>query len=234
MKTALAIRHVPFEDLGAFGPALSRRGYAIRYAEAGEPLLDERQEDIVFVLGAPIGANDEARYPFLKAELALIERRLKRGAATVGICLGAQLLARVLGAKVFPGRAKEIGLFPLQLTPKGRDSCLSPYARDPMAAHWHGDTFDLPRGASLLASTEITENQAFALGPNTIGLQFHPELQPARFERWLVGHAHELEHAGMDVVALRTSMRTNGPALEEKAARMLDIWLDQLDVAPTR
>ncbi len=234
MKTALAIRHVPFEDLGAFEPALSRRGYAIRYAEAGEPLLDERQEDIVFVLGGPISANDEARYPFLKAELALIERRLKRGAATVGICLGAQLLARALGARVYPGNATEIGLFPIQLTPKGRDSCLSPFARDPLVMHWHGDTFDLPRGAAQLASTEITANQAFAFGPNTIGLQFHPEIQPARFERWLVGHAHELEHGGVDVCALRTAMLKNGPALEEKATRMLDIWLDQLDVVPTR
>ncbi len=234
MKTALAIRHVPFEDLGAFGPALSRRGYAVRYAEAGEPLLDERQEDLVFVLGGPISATDEARYPFLAAELALIERRLKRGAATVGICLGAQLLARALGARVYPGRAKEIGVLPLQLTARGRDSCLSPFAQDPMTLHWHGDTFDLPRGAALLASTEITENQAFAFGPNTIGLQFHPEIQPARFERWLVGHAHELEHAGVDIPALRIAMRANGPMLEGKAARMLDIWLDQLDVVPTR
>jgi GMP synthase (glutamine-hydrolysing) len=232
VKTALAIRHVPFEDLGAFGPVLARRGYAVRYVEAGDAMPDDRREDIVFVLGGPISANDEARYPFLKQELALIERRLKRGAAVMGVCLGAQLLARILGARVYPGTAKEIGVFPLKLTADGRESCLAVYESDPLAAHWHGDTFDMPRGASLLASSEITPHQAFSFGPNAIGFQFHPELQPARFERWLVGHAHELEHAGVDVAALRQGMRTHGPALEAKGAHVLETWIDNLDVAP--
>lgn len=232
MKTALAIRHVPFEDLGAFGPALARRGYAVRYVEAGEPMRDERSEDLVIVLGGPISANDEARYPFLTQELALIERRLKRGAAVMGVCLGAQLLARVLGARVYAGPQKEIGLGPIRLTPDGAESALAPFAADPIALHWHGDTFDLPRGATLLASTDLTPNQAFSFGPNAIGFQFHPEARPQGFEQWLVGHALEL--AGADVAAFRAAMRTHGPALEAKGARVLDTWIEQLDVAPTR
>jgi GMP synthase (glutamine-hydrolysing) len=234
MKTALAIRHVPFEDLGAFGPALARRGYAVRYAEAGEPLREERLEDLVIVLGAPISANDEARYPFLRDELMLIERRLKRGAAVMGVCLGAQLLARTLGARVYPGPAKEIGIFPIRLTADGEDSCLAPYAKAPLVAHWHGDTFDMPRGAALLASSEATAHQAFSFGPNAIGIQFHPEVEGARFERWLVGHAHELEHAGVDVAALRRDFRAHAAELEGKGARVMESWLDNLDVVATR
>jgi GMP synthase (glutamine-hydrolysing) len=234
MKTALVIRHVPFEDLGAFGPALARRGYAVRYVEAGDTMPDDRREDLVIVLGGPISANDEARYPFLKQELALIERRLKRGTAVMGVCLGAQLLARILGARVFAGKAKEIGIGPIRLTPDGQDSALAAFAAEPLTLHWHGDTFDMPRGATLLASSELTPHQAFNFGPNAIGFQFHPEARPQGFERWLVGHALELEQAGVDVAGLRAAMQTHGPALEAKGARVLDAWIDQLDVAPTR
>lgn len=234
MKTALAIRHVPFEDLGAFESVLARRGYAVRYAEAGEPLREERLEDIVIVLGGPISANDEGRYPFLRDELLLLERRLKRGAAVMGVCLGAQLLARALGARVYPGEAREIGIAPITLTADGRDSCLAPYTNAPLVLHWHGDTFDLPRGAALLASTDVTPHQAFSFGPNAVALQFHPEIQPARFERWLVGHAVELAEAGIDVLELRARMRAEGAGLEGKGARVFETWIDNLDVVATR
>lgn len=230
MKTALAIRHVPFEDLGAFGPALARRGFALRYAEAGQPLLDETQESLVIVLGGPIGVNDAETYPFLTAELDLIERRLKRGAPTMGICLGAQMIAKVIGAKVYPAKAREIGVAAIRLTPDGRESCLAPFADDPLTLHWHGDTFDLPRGCERLASTDICENQAFAFGPNVIGFQFHPEASDQGFERWLVGHAIELAAAGIDPRTLRADMVKHGPALAAKGADVLNRWLDQADI----
>jgi GMP synthase (glutamine-hydrolysing) len=230
MKTALAIRHLPYEDLGAFGPALAQRGFALRYAEAGQPLLDERQESLVIVLGGPIGANDVERYPFLGPELALIERRMKRGAPTMGICLGAQMIAKVIGSKVYPAKAREIGIAPIKLTADGRDSCLAPYASDPLALHWHGDTFDLPRGSQLLASTDICENQAFAFGPNVMGFQFHPEATPAGFERWLIGNSAELAAAGIDPRAIRADMVRHGAALAAKGADVLHRWIDQADL----
>lgn len=230
MRTALVIRHVPFEDLGAFGPVLARAGFAVRYAEAGERFGDDRHEDLLIVLGGPIDAGDDAHYPFLAEEHALVERRLKRGQPTMGICLGAQIMARVLGARVFRGSAKEIGIAPLRLTAEGRRSCLAPFASDPLTLHWHGDTFDLPRGAELLASTDITENQAFSFGPNAIGFQFHPEAQPARFEQWLVGHAVEIAQAGLDPRQLRADMLTHGGGLATKAARVMNLWLDQSDL----
>lgn len=230
MKTVLAIRHLPFEDLGVFGPALAQRGFMVRYAEAGDRLLNEALESLVIILGGPIGANDVEAYPFLGPELELIEKRLKRGAPTMGICLGAQMIAKVIGAKVYPARAKEIGIAPIRLTDAGRESCLAPFAGEPLTLHWHGDTFDLPRGAERLASTDICENQAFAFGPNVVGFQFHPEASAQGFERWLVGHAVELAATGIDPRSLRADMQRHGAALAAKGADVLHRWIDQADL----
>lgn len=230
MKTVLAIRHVPFEDLGAFGPALAQRGFMVRYAEAGDRLLNEALESLVVILGGPIGANDVDAYPFLAPELELIEKRLKRGAPTMGICLGAQMIAKVIGAKVYPARVKEIGIAPIRLTADGKSSCLAPFEAEPLTLHWHGDTFDLPRGAERLASTDICENQAFAFGPNVVGFQFHPEASDKGFERWLVGHSVELAAAGIDPRVLRADMARHGAALAAKGAEVLHRWIDQADL----
>jgi GMP synthase (glutamine-hydrolysing) len=104
----------------------------------------------------------------------------------MGICLGAQLIARAAGARVYPSGVKEIGFAPITLTEAGCDSCLAAFADDPLTLHWHGDTFDLPEGATLLASTPGCRNQAFSLGPTVIGFQFHPEAGGPGFERWLI------------------------------------------------
>lgn len=235
MKTVLAIRHVAFEDLGAFAPVLMARGWDIRYAEAGVDPIDTAgatQPDLLCVLGGPIGAYDEDVYPFLQDELAAIAARLEAGRPLLGICLGAQLIARAAGARVYPGSAREIGFAPIMLTEAGRHSCLAPFADDPMALHWHGDSFDLPVGAENLASTDLCANQAFSLGPAVIGFQFHPEAATGRgFERWLIGHAAELAAAGIDVPRLRAEAADLAPALEDKAHRTLANWLDHLPVA---
>lgn len=119
MKTAVAIRHLAFEDLGAFEPVIQNAGYQLRYHDVGLhsfAALREQPADLLFVLGGPIGAYEDDRYPFLTEELSLIDHRLKEHRPLVGICLGAQLIARVLGAKVYPGPAKEIGFAPIELT----------------------------------------------------------------------------------------------------------------------
>jgi GMP synthase (glutamine-hydrolysing) len=193
-KTAIAIRHVHFEDLGAFDPVLRRHGYAIRYCDIGVDDvrgLDPLAPDLVIALGGPIGAYQEPAYPFLSDELALLERRLVAGRLTFGICLGAQLMARALGARVYPGSAKEIGWAELRLSEAGRNGPLQHFAGVPVL-HWHDDTFDLPEGAERLAATEICPNQAFAHGRHALACQFHPEICGDGFERWLVGHAVEI------------------------------------------
>ncbi|AWK85177.1 glutamine amidotransferase [Azospirillum thermophilum] len=235
LKTAVAIRHVQFEDLGSFEEVLERRGYRVHYYDAGvDPLwtLEPVKTELLVVLGGPIGAYEEAGYPFLEEELRLLQARLAAGRPTMGICLGAQLMARALGAKVYPGPWPEIGFAPIRLTAEGRESCLAPFAEEGATVlHWHGDTFDLPDGAVRLASTAVCRNQAFAWGRNAIAFQFHPEARLAGFERWLIGHACEIARTeGVTVPGLRADADRHAPAIEERAARCLSRWLDGLDV----
>jgi GMP synthase (glutamine-hydrolysing) len=230
MKTAVAIRHVAFEDLGAFAPALGKLGYTLRYHDVGLDdfaALEAAPPDVLFILGGPIGAYEEDRYPFLVEELALIGRRLEAGRATVGICLGAQLMARALGARVYPGKAKEIGFAPLTLSEAGAASCLR-HLEGASVLHWHGDTFDLPAGALLLASTDITPHQAFAAGRHAVAFQFHPEAGGPGFECWLIGHTAELSAVGMDVNALRARAAEVGEDLARRAAACLVELLESL------
>jgi len=235
MKSAIAIRHVKFEDLGAFAPALEAAGYAVQYLDIGEAALHglrPEAADLVVVLGGPISVYEEANYPFLNDEIAFIERRLAAGRPLMGICLGAQLIARAAGARVYPSGTKEIGIGPVTLTEAGRASCLRPFAAEPATLHWHGDTFDLPAGAALLASTEVCENQAFALGRNVIAFQFHPEADTARIEQWLVGHTLELASAGIDIPVLRREALACREELRRKAETVAAAWLDGLSESP--
>jgi GMP synthase (glutamine-hydrolysing) len=224
-KTVLAIRHVGFEDLGAFEATLTEAGYRIRYADMGvDDPAGLEQPDLLVVLGAPIGAYEDDLYPFLVAEIDFVSAWLKAGRPTLGICLGAQLMARALGARVYPGRAKEIGWKVLTLTQAGEES-LAPLKALPVL-HWHGDTFDLPEGAINLASTDICEHQAFAYGPNALAFQFHPEARARGFERWLIGHAREIAHAkGASVPGLRADTAKFSASAAAAGRRVLAQWL---------
>ena len=228
----LVLSHVAFEDLGAFEPAILRRAKPVRVLEVGlenMAALDPLAHDLVVVLGGPIAAYETEDYPFLADEIAFITRRLEAARPTLGICLGGQLIARAAGELVYPSGAKEIGFAPITLTEAGRESCLAPFADNPLALHWHGDTFDLPVGAVLLASTPDCRNQAFSLGPNVIGFQFHPEAGGAGFERWLIGHAVELRAAGIDIGELREQAELNHADLARKADAVVNRWLDGLE-----
>lgn len=227
MKSATAIRHVAFEDLGLLGPLLAEAGYRTEYREAGIDDMGGLDPDLLVVLGGPIGAYEEEIYPFLTHELALIERRLAAGRPTLGICLGAQLMARALGARVYPGPAKEIGWAPLRLTEAGAASCLRHLGPQHTAVlHWHGDTFDLPAGATRLASTEICANQAFSHGPAALGLQFHGEACGPDLERWLIGHAAEIAATpGVTVPQLRADTGRCSEALRRQGRRCFAAWL---------
>lgn len=231
---ALALRHVPFEDLGTLAPLLEARGFETAYAEVpalgaeGIAGLDPLAPDLLVVLGGPIGVYEAEAYPFLVTETALIGRRLSADRPTLGLCLGCQLMARALGSRVYPSGTKEIGWAPVELTEAGRASPLAPLG-EPSAEvlHWHGDTFDLPKGAVHLASTGAVRNQAFSVGAHALALQFHPEVTAHGLEAWLVGHACEI--AATDGVAVETlradAGRAAGPAAE-RAARIFTSWMD--------
>jgi GMP synthase (glutamine-hydrolysing) len=227
-KTAIAIRHVHFEDLGAFDDVLRRHGHAVRYCDACIDDIggvDPLAPDLVVVLGGPIGVSHEPAYPFLRDELRLFERRLAAARPTLGICLGAQLMARALGGRVYPAPEKEIGWGEVQLTEAGRNGPLRHFVGVPVL-HWHGDTFDLPEGTELLASTAICQNQAFSLGRQVLACQFHPEISGRGFERWLVGHAVEI--AGTQDISpelLRRDTEHFAPQAARRGEDCLSEWL---------
>jgi GMP synthase (glutamine-hydrolysing) len=259
---ALVLSHVPFEDLGSLEAPLRERGFDIETVDVATAvatvvatarfprpqtdlhdldLHDLDSCDLLIVLGGPIGVYDHQDYPFLKDEIAYIGKRLAAQKPTLGICLGAQLMAAALGARVYSGqdgpgqRGPEIGWSPLQAAggqTKAENRHDTPTWFAPLLAsglsvfHWHGDTFDLPPGALPLAQTELYANQAFAIGDFALGLQFHPEVSAEGLERWYVGHACELRHAGIAPATLRASARKHAAALEEAAARFFKQWLD--------
>lgn len=225
---AVIIRHVAFEDLGSFAEPLAEGGWRIEYIEAGLDGFDPAADaDLLVVLGGPIGAGDDGEYPFLADEVRLIERRLAMDRPTLGICLGAQLMARALGARVYGAGRKEIGWGPLSLSEAGAASALALLApRHASVLHWHGDTFDLPRGALHLASTEVCENQAFGWGERALALQFHPEVTAAGLERWFIGHTLEIETTpDISVAQLRDATRRFAPALERQGPEFFRRWL---------
>jgi len=228
LRTAIAIRHVAFEDVGVWREILVEQGYALAYVEAGvDDLTDAAllSADLLIVLGGPIGVYETDVYPFLVEEIATIRRRLESKKPIIGVCLGAQLMAAALGARVAPGPGKEIGYAPVELTDAGRASPLARLEGLPVL-HWHGDDSDLPPGAERLASTQLCPIQAFRVGPGALGLQFHVEADPRRIEAWLIGHAVELGKAGIDPRAVRADALRLGAATAAAGRAILSDWLE--------
>ncbi|WP_040706066.1 glutamine amidotransferase [Oceanibaculum indicum] len=229
-RTVQAIRHIGFEDLGSFARPMQEAGYDIDYidvAERSPATLDPLGADLLVVLGGPIGVYDHEAYPVVTDEIQLLRARLAADRPTLGICLGAQLMAAALGARVYPGPAREIGWSALDLSDMATPNPLAALDDIPVL-HWHGDTFDLPAGTTVLASTPLCANQAFSRGPNILGLQFHPEVLGARFEHWLLGHASELATAGISPEVLRQDTRRYAAGLEQAGAAVLTGWLSRL------
>ena len=230
MKTALTIRHLHFEDLGIIADVLHEQGYQVRYVEAGLcdfTALDPLADDLLIILGGPIGAYEEVAYPFLHDELAFIEQRLKANKAMLGVCLGAQLIARLLGAEVNAMGHKEIGFAPLQLSEVGQNNPLAGLADVPVL-HWHGDQFAIPNGATHLAASAACPHQAFSYNSNVLALQFHLEADPQKLEQWLIGHACELAQAEIDLQQLRKDAQQHGTALTAAGKRVIKNWLENI------
>lgn len=231
MKHCLALRHLDFEDLGVLAAPIEARGYTIRYVDMPVEPLDPdaaSEADLFVVLGGPMNVDQVDAYPWLAIELQAISGRLAAGRPTLGICLGAQLIAQALGASVVKAPRFELGWVPLTLTKVGRASPLSALAGLPLL-HWHGYRFDLPAGAIGLASTPLCPQQAFAIGDTVLALQFHPEIDPIEFEHWLEGNADDLVGHGVDPEVLRQQTHDYGPATANAAQIMLGTWLAGLE-----
>ncbi|MGD9698323.1 glutamine amidotransferase [Acinetobacter sp.] len=226
--TIYAIQHLAFEDLGAFEDVFYQLGFRVRYFEAGVDDLTKafQHKGLTIILGGPIGVYETDDYPFLQQEIDLLKVRLKENLPTLGICLGAQLIAHALGAKVYAGHQKEIGWSQLSITDTA-NNLLEPLTGTAVL-HWHGDTFDLPEQATLLAGSEIYPHQAFSVGKNILALQFHLEVAPESLEKWLIGHTCELRKAKVNIPALRADNQRYATALALQAQAVLQAYLKQI------
>lgn len=229
MKTALIVRHVEYEGVAGYREPIERAGYAVErvpaWALGG---VDPLAPDLLVSMGGPMGAYERDAHPWIDAELALLRRRIAAGRPTLGVCLGAQLIAAAMGAEVRPGPEREIGFSPLDLTGAGRAGPLAAL-EGVSVLHWHGDTFDLPAGATLLARTAFYP-QAFSVGDQVLALQFHAEMgEDPRFEHWLENDAAYVAGAGLRVRDLRRDHDRLGPAAVAAGRAMLRGWLGALE-----
>jgi len=229
---AHVVQHIAFEHLGNLEPVLRKHGYAINTSMAGIDELSpisKDDPDLLVVLGGPIGVYETEAYPYLETELQLIRDRIARNRPVLGICLGCQLIARALGAEVYPGGTKEIGWAPLDIHGDVEGNVLAPIHDAADVLHWHGDTFDLPAGATRLASSAVYPNQAFSYRDNVLALQFHLEVEPEALESWYLGHAHEIASVeGLTVAELREDGQRHGPTLQGPAQQVWAKWLESL------
>jgi GMP synthase (glutamine-hydrolysing) len=215
----LILRHEVFEHLGHFAPLLDQKGLKYVYHDLGTPIIQGEFRGIV-IMGGPMSANDDL--PGLKDELAVIEKALSGGLPMLGICLGSQLIAKALGAKVYHNAELEIGWEPVWPTELAKTNPLFQGMASPeMFFHWHGETFDLPGGAQWLAYSQKCRHQAYCYGHNVYGIQFHPEITPEMIEDW----CRQPVNCG-DVATLAGPVDAHLHDPRPAAERMFNAWLD--------
>lgn len=192
------LRHVEFEGLGCikeWAKIPANRLTATKFYEDNKlPFVE--LFDLLIVMGGPMGVYDESQYPWMKKEKELIAKAIDKNKKVLGICLGAQLIADVLGAKVYKNKEKEIGWLPLELTEEAKNNALfSDFQSKSTVFQWHGDTFDIPSGAKRIASSEACENQGFIYGDNVAAFQFHLEMNVSGIDKLIANCGHELVKA---------------------------------------
>ncbi len=189
-------QHVPFEGLGSIECELRKKCHRITSTKLYNEKITVSPKDIdwLIVMGGPMGIYDEEIYPWLKEEKQFIKEAVLAGKIVLGICLGAQLIADVLGAKVYKNKYREIGWFNLNITPQTDNTILSKVFSQPVEAfHWHGDTFDIPNGAVSIAESDACKNQGFIFDNRVLALQFHLETTPESATALVTNCADELD-----------------------------------------
>jgi GMP synthase-like glutamine amidotransferase len=212
---------------------MRERGVAIRRIELdeGEPLPDWREFDAIVAMGGPMSANDDAELPWLADEKRAIGEAVRAGKPYWGACLGVQLLAASLGARVYSGTAPEVGLLPVTLTDEAlADPVFAGLPRQPLTLQWHGDTFDLPDGAVRLAGSAAYPNQAFRLGNRAYGVQFHMEVSVEMAHEWAevpaYGEYLERTLGPGSLPVLIEELENRSAEILDHGRRMFSRWLD--------
>ncbi|MBK8164597.1 MAG: type 1 glutamine amidotransferase [bacterium] len=222
------LQHVEYEGLGALAPRLAARGLPLQRTRvfAGEPLPAASDIEFLVVLGGPMSVNDEATLPWLAPEKALIREVIVRGTPMLGICLGAQLMATALGATVGASPEREVGWWPITPVPPPSSAPFPvfPFPAAVTALHWHGEAFALPGGTVPLATSAGCPHQALQAGRRAIGLQFHPEADPA-WVRTVLAHSPASLRPGPYVMA-REDLLADLPERCQQGNAMLDRLLE--------
>jgi GMP synthase (glutamine-hydrolysing) len=228
--TILAIQHVAVEPPSGIAAAIAGGGGDLRVirVDQGQPVPQAIDDHAgLVVMGGPMGVYEAEQYPHLRDERRLIESALAQGRPVLGVCLGSQLLASVLGADVRPGAQKEIGWYPVSLEPAaGGDRLFGEAPRSFTALHWHGDIFDLPAGAVGLARSALTSQQAFCYGGLAWGVLFHLEVSSRQLSEMTTAFAGELAHAGLSPREILEGWFAHGAMLEALGARVFRLWTD--------
>jgi GMP synthase (glutamine-hydrolysing) len=238
----LVFQHVPYEPLGTLDPLLKEAGFRIRYVNFGrEPESRPRLDgyEALIILGGPMNCDQIDTYPNLIAEVETIREAVDQGKSVLGICLGAQLLAKALGGSVSRNKFREIGWYDVELTEAGKnDPVLSTFAARQQVFQWHEDGIGLPPGAVHLAGSAQSPVQAFRHGELAYGFQFHLEVDESLIDRWLtvpVNQAVLEDEAGrVDPADIRRQCAKSIGALESLSRETFSRWIDRFEISPRR
>ena len=238
----LVFQHVPYEPLGTLDPLLKEAGFRIRYVNFGRapksrPSLDGYEA--LIILGGPMNSDQIDTYPNLITEIEIIREAIERDVSVLGICLGAQLLAKALGGSVTRNETREIGWYDVKLTGEGEsDPVLSTFSPVQQVFQWHEDGIGLPETAVCLASSDASQVQAFRHGEHIYGFQFHLEVDRSLIERWLTVPANQAtleDEAGrIDPDAIRDQTSDSISALEALSRETFSRWIDRFEIEPRR
>ncbi len=231
MKQALIIRHVPHEGVAGYRQPIEAAGYAIDRIDVCDPGfsgIDLCEPDLLIMMGGPMGVYEQDCHPWIGCQMRRLARRMEADRPTLGVCFGAQMMAAALGAHVYAGPYKEVGFHPVRVHNTVPGNPLEGL-RDVPILHWHGDTFSLPEGVELLASSHVYAHQAFRRGANILALQFHAEMgEVERFHDWIEAWPESVEAAGNDVHGLRAAHDLHGPRAVAAGRAMIARWLGGL------
>jgi GMP synthase (glutamine-hydrolysing) len=227
-KRVVILQHAAVEKPGTIADVLTSAGYSIRPVRAfeGQPVpRNIKDSEGLVIMGGPMGVYERDRHPYFQDEMRLIENALEAGKPVLGICLGSQLLAAVLGADIRRGREKEIGWRPVMLTEDAKDDPLLARVSQPFVAlHWHGDVFDLPQGTVHLASSAMTECQAFRYRDAAYGFMFHMEVDEGIVQGMARIFANELSEAGLKGEEIVEGASKHLPGLRQTGRTVFERW----------